>query len=635
MPRISDETVDQVRAAVDLVDLVGDYVRLKKQGSRFVGLCPFHNEKTPSFTIDARQDLYYCFGCKRGGDLFKFIQEMEGVGFLDAVRLLADKAGIDIVEDGGVGPEASEREAMHGALRFAAKFYFDQLKSSAGKRGLDYLLGRGFTRETITSFGIGYAPEGWDALLKAATKAQYKPDLLEKVGLVKRRSGGDGYYDVFRDRVMFPILSPVGKVLGFGGRVIPGGKKEDDFEPAKYINSPETPVYHKSKVLYGLKQAKAEIRSREEALLVEGYADVVSLHQEGIRNVVASSGTALTQQQVELFSRYASRVLLLYDADSAGTAAALKAIDVALSGSIGVYVVQLPEGADPDSFVQQFGAEAFRKLLSEERQDFVSFVVSDARKKGKLDSGEGKGAIAASLMRAVAKVEDPVAQDHYILRVSGELGVPDSLLRSQYLTASRTRRNEQRKKAYTSNLVEEKHVEPGQHQSPEARPEEKVLLRLMLEHGEQMIEFVLGRMSIEEFSKGVTRTIVQHIIDQYQKGTVDTDAFRDGSLGPEIQRLTAEVLAEEHSLSNNWTDKVGIEVPTLNERPLKAASSAMQLLKLDRVDEAIELQTQKVFEAEQRGDDELPHQKELQRLHVTRKQIEEGQFLEWTAEQPE
>lgn len=633
MARIPDSTVDEVRAAVDLIDVVGDYLRLKKQGHRFVGLCPFHNEKTPSFSVDGRQDLFYCFGCKRGGDLFKFVEEIEGVGFLDSVRLLADRAGIEIAEEGGAHPESDEREAMHAALRFAAKFFFDQLKSDGGKKGLEYLLGRGFSKETITTFGMGYAPDSWDALLRAATEKQFKPELLEKVGLVKQRSGGEGFYDVFRDRVMFPILSPVGKVLGFSGRVVPGGKQDDDFEPAKYINTSETPVYHKSSVLYGLKQAKTEIRGREEAVLVEGQADVVSLYQAGIKNVVASSGTALTQQQVNLLARYAKTVVLLYDADSAGVNAALKAVEIVLTGGLAVYVVQLPDGSDPDSFAQQFGAEAFSKVLEEERLDFVSFYVDQARKSRRLETGEGKGSVAEALMRAVAHIDDPVAQEHYILRSAAELGIPDALLRSQYKDASRNRRREELKPPARFREADAAEQATLSEEPPTTmRPEERSLLRLMLEHGAPMVEHILMKMGVEEFSPGLVRKAVQHIIECYQAGTFDGEAFLRGDLGPEIQRFAAEVLSETHTLSDNWESKLGIGVPVLDAHPYEAANSAMQFLKLDRVDEAIEQQKHCVFIADQAGEDLTTHQTELQNLHTLKIQIQRGEFLEWGAE---
>lgn len=636
MARIPDSAVDSVRSAVDLVDLVGDYVRLKKQGHRFVGLCPFHNEKTPSFSVDGRQDLFYCFGCKRGGDLFKFVEEIEGVGFLDAVRLLADRAGIVIIEEGGSYAETDERESMHSALRFAARFFFDQLKSPVGKRGLEYLRGRGFSKDAITTFGLGYAPDSWDAFLNAATQAQYKPEQLEKAGLVKQRDGRGGFYDVFRDRVTFPILSPEGVVLGFGGRFIPGGKKEDDFEPAKYINTSETPVYHKSDVLYGLKQAKSEIRGLEEALLVEGYTDVISLHQAGVKNVVASSGTALTAPQVNLLARYAKTVVLLFDADAAGVIAALNAVEIILAEGLAVYVVRLPDGADPDSFIRQFGLEAFKKVLREDRLDFVSFIVDQARKSGGLESGEGKGAVAEGLMRAVARIDDPVAKEHYLLRAAGELGVPDAVLRSKYAVASRSRRREERKPPprYRDSDTLDQSAAPAE-ASVVMRPEERSLLRLMLEHGPPMVEHVLMKMGVDEFSEGMVRTVVEHIIEQYQKGEFESEAFLEGDLGPDIQRFAAEVLSEAHAPSDNWALKMGIDVPTLDARPFEAANSAMQLLKLDRLDEALERQTGRIFVADKAGEELTPLLTELDTLNALKIQIGRGEFLEWGVETAE
>ena len=634
MARIPDSTVEDVRASVDLIDVVGDYVRLKKQGSRFVGLCPFHNEKTPSFSVDGRQDLFYCFGCKRGGDLFKFVEEIEGVGFLDAVRLLADRAGIEIAEEGGSHPEADEREAMHAALRFAAKFFFDQLKSDSGKRGLDYLLGRGFSKETITTFGLGYAPDSWDALVKAAAEKQFKPAVLEKVGLIRARGSGEAYYDVFRDRVMFPILDRMGKVLGFSGRIVPGSTPmADGKEPAKYINTSDTPVYKKSEVLYGLKHSKMAIRGAEEVLLVEGNADVVSLYQAGIQNVVASSGTALSYKQVQMLSSLAKTIVLLFDADSAGVNAALKAVEIVLSGGLALYVVQLPDGADPDSFVQNFGVEAFRNLLKDERLDFVEFYVEQARRTGQLETGEGKGAVTEALMRAVARISNPVTQEHYIRRAAAELGVHDVNLRSQYLDASRSHRREEQKP-------------PPRYQEPDAseqpplpaappvvmRPEERSLLRLMFEHGAPMVEHIMIKMGIDEFSPGLVREVVGHIIERYQADTFDSDSFLRGDLGPTIQRLAAEVLSEAHTLSDNWELKKGIVVPVLDEHPFEAANSAMKFLKLDQVEEAIEDCGQRIFLAAEANEDLTLLNREKDQLTALRQQIDKGEFLEWDAE---
>ena len=638
MPRIADSTIEEVRRTVDLVDVVGDYVRLKKQGVRFVGLCPFHNEKTPSFSVDPRQDLFYCFGCKKGGDLFKFVEEIEGVGFLDAVRLLADRAGIEVGEEEGEREAASEREAMHTALRFAAGFYFDQLKQPSGRRALDYLKQRGFTKETIKAFGIGYAPDRWDALLQTATKAGYKADVLEAVGLIKRRQSGDGHYDVFRDRLMFPILKRSGQVLGFGGRILPGSQQEsEDYTPAKYINTPETPVYHKSDVLFGLKQAKLEIRRAEEVIVVEGYADVVSLYQAGIRNVVASSGTALTGGQVRSVAELARTAVLIYDADAAGVNAALKGIETVLRAGLAVYVVALPEGSDPDSFVRQFGDEggaAFRRYVDEHRQDFVGFIAARARAEGLLDSPEGKAEAAQRLLAAVALVRDPIAQDEYLLRAAAELGVPDATLRPQLRRRLDTRRDGRPASGPPPAPPPEEGAggRPATPQAPPPvimRPEEAVLLRLMLEHGAPMVEHILTRMGLDEFSEGVVRETVGHLVAQYERDAVTSEPFLRGDHGEAVQRLSAEVLTERHALSENWQRRIGISVPGLDAQPFEAAVSAMRLLKLDRVEEAIEAVKRKVFVADQQGGDLTALLQQQDALNALKRQIEQGAFLAW------
>jgi DNA primase len=637
MSRIPDPTIEEVRRAVDLVDVVSDYVRLKKQGTRFVGLCPFHNEKTPSFSVDPRQGLFYCFGCKAGGDLFKFVEQVEGVGFLDAVRLLAERAGIEIEEEEGSREEASEREALLAALRFAARFYFDQLKKPSGKRGLDYLRERGFTKEIVKTFGIGYAPDAWDALFKAATKEGYKPEVLAAVGLVKRRESGDGYYDVFRDRLTFPILDRAGKVLGFGGRILPGSRQEsDDYTPAKYINTPETTVYHKSDVLFGLKQAKLDIRREEEVIFVEGYADVVSLHQAGIRHVVASSGTALTAGQIRSVAELARTAVLLYDADAAGVNAALKGIEAVLRAGLGVYAVALPDGADPDSFVRQFGAEggtAFRNYLREHRQDFVAFIARQARKEGLFASPEGKAEAARRLLDAVALVRDPIAQDAYLLRAAAELGVPDMTLRPQLGRRLRERADGRMPSGPPPAAPPDAvpvGAEPVRIAVPVImRPEEAVLLRLMLEHGTPMVEHVLTRMALDEFSEGTVREAVERLLAQYEAGAVDAESFLRGDFGEVVQRLAAEVLTERHALSENWERRIGIAVPGLDAQPYEAAVSAMRLLKLDRVDEAVEAVKRQVFVAEQGGEDVTALLQQQDELNALKRQIERGAFLAW------
>ena len=629
MPGISDDTLAQVRAASDLVDVVGDRVRLKKQGRRFVGLCPFHNEKTPSFSVDPAEGLYYCFGCRRGGDVFKFVEEVEGVGFLDSVRLLADRAGIPI-EETQSGPESDRRASLHAALRFAAGFYFDQLKTDAGARGLAYLQERGFSKETVVAFGIGVAPAGWDSFVSAAMAEGFKPDVLEAVGLAKTRESG-GVYDVFRDRLMFPILSPIGKVLGFGGRILPDSDQGSaDYTPAKYINTPETEVYHKSRVLYGLKQSKRSIRSEEEAIVVEGYADVVSLHQAGVTNVVAASGTALTPQQVDLLAQTARSIVLLFDADSAGQSAARKGVDVALDAGLSPYAVTLPDGADPDSFVRQFGADAFRRFLAEERRDFVTFLVESAQRAGELDTPEGKSASARGILSAIRRVKDSIQANEYLRKAADALGVYESDLRREY---DRVQGRSGRRSSGPQRV--DLAPEPRIPDVPEpevvvVRPDEEQLISLMLSHGLEMVEHVLTRMGIEEFTEGAPQETIQALIEQYEAGAIDSGPFVRGDYGERVRALATRALAERYETSERYEDK-GLKTPERDD-PHAVANSSMQLLKLARVQEAIESAARRQQTAEQRGEDATEVLREIMTLHDLRRQIEQGAFLNWGEE---
>ncbi|PAP77430.1 DNA primase [Rubrivirga marina] len=624
MPGIPDATIDEVRAASDLVDVVSDRVRLKKQGQRFMGLCPFHNEKSPSFSVDPSQNLYYCFGCRRGGDVFKFVEEIEGVGFLDAVRLLADRAGIEIREE-GTSPEADRRGAMHAALRFAAGYFYTTLGTPDGERGVEYLRKRGFSKDAVREFGIGVATPAWDGLVRTATEAGYKPEVLEAVGLAKERNGG-GHYDVFRDRLMFPILSPIGKVLGFGGRILPDTQTgSDDYTPAKYVNSPETEVYHKSRVLYGMKQAKRSIRTEREAVVVEGYADVVSLWDAGVRNVVAASGTALTPQQMDLLKKLdVQRLVLLFDADAAGQGAARKGVDVALDAGLAPYAVSLPDGADPDSFVRQFGADAFRGILRDERLDFVEFLVLQARQSGALATPEGKSDAVREVLRTIKRLGDPIQSGEYLRRAAALLDVYETDLRRQF-EGQAPPRLRPRPEPETAEFQES--TPPP---LPELRPEEESLIRLMLEHGTPMVEHVLTRMGVDEFTPGAPREIVQALIAQFEAGAIDAGPFVRGEHGESARVLVAEALAERHGLStDNWKAKVGTTVKGRDSAPFETATSSMRLLKLDRVQEAITATMAEIQSRERAGEDIADLQAQVNELNALRRTIDRGEFMEW------
>lgn len=641
---IPDHKIEEVRAVSDIVDIVGDYVRLKKQGSNYFGLCPFHNEKTPSFSVNPSMGIYKCFGCSKGGNVYQFVMEMESIGFPEAVRMLAERAGIPLPEQDKEREQASEIESIYHALRFTARFFYDQLtQAEAGKPALDYLTGRGFAPKTIKQFGLGYAPDRWDALLKQAEQHHITPEMLEKAGLVLPRKEGDGYYDRFRGRAIFPIFSHVGKVLGFGGRIMTPSPDQP-----KYINSPETKVYNKSRVLYGLYQAKQGIRKTEFAALVEGYTDVISLHQAGVNNVIATSGTALTKGQISLLGRYAKKVVFIYDADSAGINATLRGADMMFEEGLGVYVVELPKGEDPDSFAREQGGTAFTEYVQANWMSLPAFKLVLSKRDGTFLTPEGRAQTIHSIVESVSYIPDSITRDEYISRLGEAMGIPDIHLFKALdkLLADRKRQKEQksRREARREELVaaaprppdvpppptEAFVEEPDPVQDVEPLPQEKILLRLMLEHGSPMLEFILNHMALEEFTAGPAREIVEILLEMYHDEAVETQRFFDGSFSEPVQRLAAGVLVDRYEPSENWALRK-ITVPRINEDVQKAATSAMTLLKLNRVKTAIDEHKDKMYRASQSQEDLHALQSELMHLLELQKQIERREFLQWNA----
>jgi DNA primase len=575
--RIPDEILATIRASLDIVEVIGEYVPLKQRGSNYFGLCPFHQEKTPSFSVNPRLGIFKCFGCGAGGDVFTFIQQIEGVSFLEAVHLLAERAGIPLPnrEDAG----ENEREPLFQALRFAARFYFTQLTQEAsGKLARAYLKSRSIHPAAVRRFGLGYAPKAWDALATAASASGFHLEVFEQAGLLLPRRERGRFYDRFRHRLMFPIFSHVGKVVGFAGRLL-----EPEAKQPKYINSPETPVYQKGRILYGLYQARHAIRKREEAILVEGYTDVIALHQAGLEHAVASSGTALTAEQVRLLARYARRVVLLYDADPAGEQATLRSIDLFLEQGLPVYVVTLPAGEDPDSFVRQYGGEAFQEYLERHRQDFITFRYRLSRRLGLLDTPEGEAQLAREMVQSIARFPDSLLRETYLRRASEVLRIPEvrlfELLRTLPL-ANLPPPQPPRVAAEIPPL-------PKPTQLESLLPPEKLLLRLMLQEGRSMVAFVLGHMALAEFTEGPPRQLVAHLLEKYEAGEpIDARPFLEGRYGPELQHVATDVMMDPYEPSKGWARR-GIPIPHPSEQAFKIAADAIVRLKLQRIDRLI------------------------------------------------
>lgn len=417
-----EELLAEVRGRNDIVDVVSSYVTLKRRGSKYWGLCPFHNEKTPSFSVSPDKQLYYCFGCHEGGSVFHFIMRMEHLTFAESVEYLAGRSGIAVTrteDDAAYRERHRKKERLHEVNRLAARYYHTMLMSERGKPGRNYLQGRGIDEKTMVRFGLGFAPDAWNSLTDALKGQGCSVDELTEAGLIIRKK--DAVYDYFRHRVIFPIIDAFGSVAGFGGRLIREGNP-------KYLNSPETAVFNKRRNLYGVSSLKRK-KTVETAVVVEGYMDVIALSAGGIEGAVASLGTAFTREQARLLKRYAKSSAIAYDGDAAGQNAALKALEVFSMEGMPVRVVRMPEGLDPDDLVRVQGTDAFLKAV-EHAQDPTDFRLDILKKRADLKVQKDRVAYAVEGAKVIASLIDPAEQDVYITRLQKETGFDkETLLR--------------------------------------------------------------------------------------------------------------------------------------------------------------------------------------------------------------
>lgn len=419
MARIPEEIIDEVRRSNDVVEVLGQHLSLKKTGATYKALCPFHQEKTPSFVVTPSKQIWHCFGCGKGGNVISFLMEYDRVSFIEALRTLAKRANITLPSSGDY--QEGAHDLLYQANEFAAKFFQERLSSTTGSAAREYLTGRGISQDSIELFRLGYAPHSWEDLIKAAAGQGLSLQLLKEAGLIVPRDEGSGYYDRFRHRIIFPIFSLSGRVIGFGGRSL------EQKPQAKYLNSPETPIYHKGRGFYGFCQAKTPIQDSAKAILVEGNLDLIMPYQHGFRNILATSGTALTIDQARLLSRYARQVIICYDPDPAGQSATERAIPLLLEAGLDVRVALLPPGLDPDLTVRRQGALAFAGII-ESAVSFIEFRVMRARLASDLSQISERSALVNGLLNQLALVADPVKKRLYIKELAESAGLEESFI---------------------------------------------------------------------------------------------------------------------------------------------------------------------------------------------------------------
>ena len=633
---ISQNTIQQILARIDIIDIIGSFIKLKKRGTSHLGLCPFHNEKTPSFTVSSAKEIYKCFGCGRSGNSIGFLMDHEKYSYVEALRWLAQKYNVEI-EETETTPEQKLQQLSADSLfiinSFAQKFFSDYLFNNEDGQdiGLSYLKQRGFKEEIIKKFQLGFNPEARDSFAQAAINAQYNLDLLQKSGLVAIRD--EKPVDNYRGRIIFPIHNQSGKVLGFGARIL----KTNDRAP-KYINTPENEIYVKSKILYGSYFARMAIDKADECLLVEGYTDVVSLHQAGIENVVASGGTSLTPDQLRLVKKYTNNLTIIYDGDSAGIKAALRGLDLALEESLNVKLVLIPDKEDPDSYVNKVGAAAFTQFVSDNKKDFILFQLGVMLQDAGTDSNK-KSAVVNQVAETISKInkaEDFTKQQDYIKQCSEILKIEETGLHALVNKFVREKVNKEEARANRES-INQTDSEEGENFEIDNEvvsllfkdePHEKAMVRSLLEFGlkewdeeHRVADHVFSEISENQLEELIDNknliTIIKIYKAWYDEGlepTAKNFTYHEDNI---IRQLAMQVMDYDYEISPNWKDVYEGKIETREDLYKEEVFSTVNYLKLRKIKRLME-ENQRDLEKTKDSDEQIV----LLQIHQHLKQME-------------
>ena len=604
---ISPETIQQIQSRVDIIDIIGNFIRLKKRGANYLGLCPFHNEKSPSFTVSPSKEIYKCFGCGKSGNSISFIMEHEKYSYVETLRWLANRYNVEI-EETEVSSEVKQKQLLNESLfsvnNFAKEYFTDQLFNSPEGEdvALSYLKHRGFREDIIKKFDLGYNPGLKDGFAQTAIKAQYNKENLIRSGLVAERDGN--IYDNYRGRIIFPIHNQSGKVLGFGARVI----KNNDKAP-KYINTPENEIYVKSKVLYGAYFARHAIDKVNECFLVEGYTDVVSLHQAGIENVVASGGTALTPDQLRLVKKYTNNLTIIYDGDAAGVKAALRGLDLAIEEGLDVKLVLIPDKEDPDSYVNKLGANSFLEFINQNKKDFILFQLDVMMAEVGNDTVKKSNVVnhLAETLSKMNKAEDFIKRQDYVKKISQILQIEEDgmnelvnkFLRDKINKIS----NSQVHNSYESSLEVPIPKEKEDDVFEVSDQHEQAVIRALIDFGlydwekEKTAEFIFNELAeneIEIENKDYVR-LLELYKKWYYEGLQPTSKNFFYYDDPEINRIIMKVMDLQVEISPKWKDHYEGKIFTREDLYKDEVQSTLLYLKLKRIKGLIK-ENQKEFE---------------------------------------
>jgi DNA primase len=585
--RIPESKIEEIRNSVDIIDVISQHVQLRKRGKNFIGLCPFHSEKTPSFTVSEEKQIFHCFGCHTGGNVFKFLTEFHKISFVEAVQELAEQQGITIEFDKAEYTEQqSEQEVLYDINTEAARYFLNNLlNDDEGEFARKYLSERNIKTQTLRSFGLGYSLKGWENFINYAKSRNLNIDKCIQLGLIGKNAEGK-LYDKLPGRLIFPIFSPNGRVVAFAGRVL-----DSKDTGAKYINSPESLIYIKGRILYGLSFAKDDIRRLDKAIIVEGYMDLISLYQSGIKNVVAVSGTALTDDQVQLLSRYTKNVVLLFDADVAGIKASMRSIEILLKRDMEVKIVSLPKGEDPDSYVNKYGKEEFEELIKR-AENFLEYETKYYEAQGKFNDPSTAAEAIRELVKPVALINDELKRNLLVRNIAQKFNLREKLLESELdKQIKQVKRFEKpdikvvqsRKAEETASTL----IDAATEVSPVLYNLEKEILKLLFEADKQVAELIFTHLHPEDFSNSINRELFERVKDEFENDDNFTTSGLVGVLNDERKETyVRELTFDKYSVSSSWEER--FPSITTEMTLMKFAKDTVMKFVIERIEKRIQ-----------------------------------------------